>query len=64
MTLDRQDQFDALVEAVVGEGVEAIARQGESPKAGREVSDSADPNRVQMKRRRGGLGEQNQSSSS
>jgi len=32
--LDRQDQFDALIEAVVGEGVEPIAAEGESPKAG------------------------------
>jgi hypothetical protein len=62
--IERQNQLDALIESVVGEGVEAIAREREPSKAGRQVFDPDDPNRVQVKWRCRRLGEQDQSSSS
>jgi hypothetical protein len=62
--VDRKDQLDALVETVVGEGVESLAREGEAPKAGRQVEDPSDPNPVQVERGGRRLLEQGQSSSS
>jgi hypothetical protein len=59
-----KDQLDALVEAVVGEGVEPIAREGEAPETGRQVADPRDSDPVQVERGRRRLLEQGQSSSS
>jgi hypothetical protein len=46
--VEGQDQLDALVESVVGERVESVACEGESPEAGGEVGDRDDANPVQV----------------
>jgi hypothetical protein len=62
--VERKDQFDALVESVVGERVEPITREGEASKTGRQIVDPSYSNPVQVKRGRRRLLEQGQSSSS
>jgi len=62
--VEREDQLDALVEAVVCERVESVAGESEPTKAGRQICDPRDLAGVEVEGGGGGLIEQGQSSSS